>query len=97
MISDDMFIALGIAASVLILTGWVSQVIHGYRVKHLRDVSRYLLVLVGIGAMLWTIYGIVLSDPYIIGTNTTAIVLMILVYFMKRRYDIAEYRRYQGW
>ena len=97
MISDDMLIALGTAASVLILTGWVSQVIHGYRVKHLRDVSRYLLVLIGIGAVLWEIYGIVVADPYIMGTNIAAIALMILVYFMKRRYDVAEYRRYQGW
>jgi MtN3 and saliva related transmembrane protein len=78
---------LAIAAGILILSGWVHQVIKGYKTKSLNDVSKYLLVLIGVGAVLWLIYGIEVSDPFIIGTNLAAIVLMVVVFAMKRRYD----------
>ncbi len=78
---------LAIAAGILILSGWVHQMIKGYRTKSLNDVSKYLLVLIGIGALLWLIYGIEVSDLFIIGTNLAAIVLMGIVFVMKRRYD----------
>ncbi len=78
---------LAIVAVILILSGWVHQMIKGYKTKSLKDVSKYLLVLIGIGALLWLIYGIEVSDPFIIGTNLAAIVLMGIVFVMKRRYD----------
>ena len=78
---------LGIAAGVLILSGWVEQIIKGYRTKSLKDVSKYLMILISAGAILWLIYGIIVSDIFIIGTNLSAIVLMITVLIMKRRYD----------
>jgi len=78
---------LAIAAGILILSGWVHQVIKGYKTKSLKDVSKYLLVLIGVGAVLWLIYGIEVADPFIIGTNLAAIVLMVIVFAMKRRYD----------
>ncbi len=78
---------LAIAAGILILSGWVHQMIKGYRTKSLNDVSKYLLVLIGVGAILWLIYGIEVADPFIIGTNLAAIVLMVIVFAMKRRYD----------
>ncbi len=78
---------LAIVAGILILSGWVHQMIKGYKTKSLKDVSKYLLVLIGIGALLWLIYGIEVSDPFIIGTNLAAIVLMGIVFVMKRRYD----------
>jgi len=65
---------LAIAAGILILSGWVHQMIKGYRTKSLNDVSKYLLVLIGVGAILWLIYGIEVADPFIIGTNLAAIV-----------------------
>ncbi len=78
---------LAIAAGILILSGWVHQMIKGYKTKSLKDVSKYLLVLIGIGALLWLIYGIEVSDPFIIGTNLAAIALMGIVFVMKRKYD----------
>ena len=78
---------LGVIAGILILSGWVHQIIKGYRTKSLRDVSKYLMVLIGVGAFLWLIYGIEVSDVYIIGTNLAAIILMLIVFGMKRKYD----------
>ena len=78
---------LGIAAGILILTGWVEQIYKGYKTKSLKDVSRFLMIFISAGAILWLIYGIVVSDIFIIGTNLAAIVLMMIVLMMKRRYD----------
>jgi MtN3 and saliva related transmembrane protein len=86
-IDGTLLTILGIAAGVLILTGWVEQIIKGYKTKSLKDVSKYLMVFISGGAILWLIYGIIISDVFIIGTNIAAIFLMMIVLFMKKRYE----------
>ncbi|MCE9653505.1 MAG: hypothetical protein K8Q89_10725 [Nitrosarchaeum sp.] len=86
-IDESLLVILGISAGVLILSGWVDQIIKGYKTKSLKDVSKYLMLFISGGSILWLIYGIVVSDIFIIGTNTAAIVLMMIVLFMKRRYE----------
>jgi len=78
---------LGIAAGILILSGWVPQILKGYRTKKLDDVSKYLMILIAIGAFLWLVYGIEKDDPYIIGVNVAAIALTMIVLSMKYRYE----------
>ncbi|EGG42461.1 SemiSWEET family sugar transporter [Candidatus Nitrosarchaeum limnium] len=86
-IDGTLLTILGIAAGVLILSGWVDQIIKGYKTKSLKDVSKYLMLFISGGSILWLIYGIIVSDVFIIGTNIAAIVLMMIVLFMKRRYE----------
>jgi len=78
---------LGTLAGILILSGWVEQIIKGYKTKSLKDVSKYLLILISAGAGLWLIYGLIVEDIFIIGTNLAAIALMMTVLVMKKRYD----------
>ena len=78
---------LGVAAGVLILTGWVDQIYKGYKSKSLKDVSNFLMIFISAGAILWLIYGIIVVDIFIIGTNIAAMVLMFIVLVMKKRYD----------
>lgn len=78
---------LGVVAGILILSGWVHQIVKGYKTKSLKDVSKYLMILIGIGAFLWLIYGLEVNDIYIIGTNVAAIILMLIVFIMKHKYD----------
>ena len=78
---------LGTLAGILILSGWVEQIIKGYRTKSLKDISRYLMILISAGAALWLLYGIIVDDEFIMGTNLAAIFLMITVLIMKKRYD----------
>lgn len=87
MVDETLLTILGIAAGILILSGWVEQIIKGYRTKSLKDVSKYLMILISGGAILWLIYGVVVSDIFIIGTNMAAIILMTIVLAMKKRYD----------
>ena len=78
---------LGVAAGVLILTGWVEQIYKGYKSKSLKDVSNFLMIFISAGAILWLIYGIIVEDVFIIGTNIAAILLMFIVLVMKKKYD----------
>jgi len=81
MIFDELSLGiLATVAGIMILSGWVPQIIRGYKTKKLDDVSKY-------GAFLWIVYGIEKEDPYIIGVNVAAIVLTMIVLSMKYRYE----------
>ncbi len=78
---------LGITAGVLILAGWIEQIYKGYKTKRLNDVSKFLMIFIAAGSTLWLMYGIIISDVFIIGTNLAGLTLMIIVSTMKKRYD----------
>ena len=78
---------IGIVAGILILSGWVPQIVSGYKTKRLIDVSSYLMILIFAGAALWLVYGIALDDVYIMGVNLSAMVLTMIVLSMKLKYE----------
>jgi len=78
---------LGITAGVLILTGWVEQIYKGFKTKSMRDISKFLMIFIAAGSILWLTYGIIVSDVFIIGTNSAGLTLMVIVSLMKKRYD----------
>ena len=78
---------LGVSAGVLILTGWIEQIYKGYKTKSLKDVSKFLMIFIAVGSILWLVYGVIVSDVFIIGTNAAGLTLMIIVSLMKKRYD----------
>ena len=86
-IDDNLLTILGVLAGILILSGWVEQIIKGYRTKSLKDISKYLMILISAGAVLWLLYGFIVDDIFIIGTNLAAIILMMTVLVMKKRYE----------
>jgi len=87
MVFDELSLGiLATVAGIMILSGWVPQILKGYRTKKLDDVSKYLMIFVAGGAFLWMIYGLEKDDPYIIGVNVAAIALTMIVLSMKFRY-----------
>jgi MtN3 and saliva related transmembrane protein len=74
-------------AGILILTGWVEQIYKGYKTKSMQDISKFLMIFIAAGSTLWLIYGSIVSDVFIIGTNIAGLILMIIVSAMKRRYQ----------
>jgi MtN3 and saliva related transmembrane protein len=78
---------LGVSAGVLILTGWVEQIYKGYKTKSMKDISKFLMIFIAAGSILWLTYGFIVSDVFIIGTNFAGLTLMMFVSFMKKRYD----------
>ena len=82
---------IGTIAGILILSGWVPQIVRGYKTKRLNDVSAYLMILIFAGAALWLVYGIALDDVYIMGVNLAAMVLTMIVLSMKLKYEKAAH------
>ena len=78
---------IGILAGIIILSGWVPQIVKGYRTKKLTDVSSYLMILIFVGAVLWLIYGMALDDVYIMGVNLAAMFLTMVLLAMKLKYE----------
>ena len=78
---------LGTLAGILILTGWVEQIYKGYKTKSMQDISKFLMIFIAAGSTLWLVYGTIVSDVFIIGTNIAGLILMIIVSLMKRRYQ----------
>jgi len=88
-LDDTVMGVIGILAGILILSGWVPQILKGYRTKKLTDVSSYLMILIFAGAVLWLVYGMALDDVYIMGVNLAAMVLTMIVLSMKLKYERA--------
>ena len=85
---DDFTLGIvGILAGILILSGWVPQIIKGYKTKRLNDVSSYLMVCIFAGAVLWLVYGIEIDDVYVMGVNVEAMFLTMTVLGMKLKYE----------
>ena len=76
----------GILAGILILSGWVPQIIRGYKSKRLNDVSPYLMICIFAGAVLWLVYGIEINDVYVMGVNIAAMFLTMIVLSMRIKY-----------
>ena len=88
MFLDDVTLGIvGIAAGILILSGWVPQIIKGYKTKRLNDVSSYLIICIFAGAVLWLVYGIEIDDVYVMGVNVAAMFLTMTVLCMKLKYE----------
>ena len=85
---DDFTLGIvGILAGILILSGWVPQIIKGYKTKRLNDVSSYLMICIFAGAVLWLGYGIEIDDVYVMGVNVAAMFLTMTVLGMKLKYE----------
>ena len=80
---------IAILAGFFILVGWIPQIIQGYKTKKLEDVSKYLVIAIFSGAVLWLVYGIEIDDVYIIGVNLAAMFLTMTVLMMKLKYEKA--------
>ena len=87
-VDSTLLTILGVSAGVLILTGWVEQIYKGYKTKSMRDISRFLMIFIAAGSILWLTYGFIVTDVFIIGTNTAGLSLMIIVSIMKKKYDM---------
>ena len=74
---------IGNVAGILVLSSFIPQLIKAYKTKKMSDVSIHLMILIASGMFLWVIYGLIRSDPVIIGTNATGFALNITLLVMK--------------
>lgn len=77
---------IGLAAGLITTSGFIPQVIKGYRSGRMEDVSLFMPIVLMVGMTLWLIYGIYLQDLPIIFWNAVAIGLNCVLLMMKVRY-----------
>ena len=82
----DPIVLVGYIAGTLTTISFVPQVIKAWKMRETRDISLAMLVLFGIGILLWTLYGIWTGSLPIIAANLITFVLIIVLLFMKIQY-----------
>ena len=80
---------LAFVAGALTSTGYIPQIIKGYRTRKLDDVSLIMPAVLGFGMFLWLIYGLAREDSAIIVANVVGASLTTLLVLMKMRYSKA--------
>jgi MtN3 and saliva related transmembrane protein len=80
---------LAFVAGALTSTGYIPQIIKGYRTRKLDDVSLIMPAVLGCGMFLWLIYGLAREDSAIIAANVVGASFTTLLVLMKMRYSKA--------
>lgn len=76
----------GLAAGAITVSGFVPQIIQGYRTKHLRDLSYMMNGLLAFGMGMWLVYGLARKDAAIIVANIAGITFNVMLILMKLYY-----------
>ena len=76
----------GYLAGTLTTIAFVPQVVKAWKLGETRDLSLAMLVLFGIGILLWTVYGLWVASMPIISANLITFVLVIVLLGLKIRY-----------
>jgi MtN3 and saliva related transmembrane protein len=83
----DTIVIVGYIAGALTTLSFVPQVIKAWKMKETRDLSLAMLVLFAAGVLLWTLYGLSLNSLPIIVANVITFVLILVLLFLKIRYN----------
>jgi MtN3 and saliva related transmembrane protein len=83
----DAVTLLGVIAGLLTSTGFVPQLVKGYRTKKMQDVSFLMPAVLGFGMALWLVYGIIREDAAIIFANSLGVSLTAGLCLMKLSYE----------
>jgi len=90
----DMWTLLGVVAGALTSSGYLPQIVKGFRTKRMDDVSVLMPGILGVGMLLWLAYGIHKEDVPIILANiagsTFAFTIVAQKYCYRLRKDPAE-------
>ncbi len=78
---------IGLLAATLTTTSFVPQLIKSWRKRETKDISLWMLLILGAGIFLWMVYGLLIHDLPIILANSISFVLVIFILFFKIRYD----------
>ena len=78
---------LGLIAGTITSSGFIPQLVKGYRTKKLEDVSYFMPLMLAFGTLMWLFYGIFQNDFAIIAANTFAVGCNISLILMKRYYE----------
>ena len=77
---------LGVVAGTCTALSMLPQVIKTIREKKAEQVSKFMLISLISGVVLWMVYGILKKDWPIIITNALSLLLNIIMFFLRKKY-----------
>jgi len=77
----------GLIAGAITLSAFVPQIFKAYKTKSLKDLSYFLNIFIGLGMLMWIIYGINLGSLSIVLANSIGVVLNVTLLIMKYVYS----------
>jgi len=85
--SVDFIPVLGYIAGFCTTVAFLPQVYRAWRTKSCKDLSPGMLILFASGILLWLVYGILIQELPIVIANGATFLLVILIVFLKFRFD----------
>ena len=94
---DISWYAIGSLAAILTMFGFAPQVVKMIRTKFVRDISFFMLIQTSIGASLWILYGIHISDPIVVIANVVSLTTFIIaiILYIKYRSNSERHNHFQ--
>jgi MtN3 and saliva related transmembrane protein len=83
---DIFWTSIGSIAALLTMLGFIPQVFKILKTKFVRDISFTMLVQTSIGASLWILYGIHISDAIVVIANVVSLTILIIAIFLYINY-----------
>lgn len=77
---------IGFAAGFFIAVSMIPQVVKSYKTKSVEDISFLMLIIIMIGTLLWTIYGILIKSLPIIVMDGFGFLINLILIFIKLQY-----------
>lgn len=87
MLSPTLVTGIGLAAGALTTSALIPQAVRIWRTKSAKDVSLTMLIVMVIGIILWIAFGLLRSEFAIIVTNAFALVIALMLLFLKLRHS----------
>jgi MtN3 and saliva related transmembrane protein len=80
------WVVLGLIAGALTTSGYVPQIVKGYRTKKMHDVSILMVSILCVGMFLWIVYGYLISDLALLVSNIIGTTFLAVLVAMKFHY-----------
>lgn len=77
----------GVVAGLIVVSGFIPQIIKGYRTKKLEDLSYFMMIFLALGMLLWILYGIHISSFPVIFANIIGVFCNIVLIVMKYKFS----------
>src|SRR5512136_600842 len=80
------WVVLGLIAGALTTSGYIPQIVKGYRTKKMHDVSIMMISILCVGMFLWIVYGYAVNDLALLISNIIGTTFLAILITMKLHY-----------
>jgi len=77
---------IGLIAATITTLSFIPQLIKTWNLKETKDISLLMFVTLGVGIILWIIYGFLLWDLPLILANSITFIFVLVILFFKFKY-----------